>query len=323
MNRKIQLAIQMIIAGIITTLVAYFLSLNYWQTSGVISILSINMTRQDSLKVAFKRTVDVTIALLLSTLLFYLIGYNLYVYLGFLVIFIFGSWLLNLSEGIVVSIVLVIHILSRGEFDGSLLLNEFSIFILALIIALAVNILYPNVNEKKLEKNVVLIDQYIQEHTFMLSLLLNDLTGYKDYKKHYFNILNLIEPILKEADLLKKDQVLNKDFKYADYLYMRKAQLTSLNRMYDLTLKIKSEETITKEISEFIQQLCFDIGKDNKASFQLSKLAEYRKELEKTALPKTRNEFETRAVLYQILNELENFLFEKQQYHEKYEKKGQ
>ena len=319
MERRIHLSIQMVLAGILTTLIAYFLELQYWQTSGVIAVLSINYTKKDTIKVAFNRLKDVVLALGLSTLLFYMIGYNLSVYLVFMVIFIVVSWVLNISEGIVVSLVLINHIWPLGHFDSALLLNEVYIFLLALVIALSINLLYPNYNLKKLDKNMALIDQYIQEHTFMLSLVLKDIAGYPIYKEHYNKIVAILDPLIIEADLLRKDQVLKKNYRYAEYLHMRKRQLEALNRMYDLTIRMKSSEPIIDEIAAYVKDLCYDIGSSNKAVEHLIKLEKYHQELETRALPKSRNEFITRAVLYQFLEELKIFLTEKTIFHQNFD----
>lgn len=315
--RQIHTAIQMIVVGILTTLIAYLLKLEYWYTSGVIAILSINMTKKDTIKVALNRSFGVVIALLLSTVLFLIGGYVLWIYLIFLAIFIMILWILNISEGIVVSIVLVNHLLLRQSFDQSLLLNEIYIYLLALCIALLVNLLYPKVHTRKMEKQVDMIDMLVKEHMFALSLFLKDLDGYEVYQEHYRHIEKDLDNIIKEAEMLEKDQIVHKNFDYKTYLMMRKSQLDKLNHMYILTHKIKSKETVIEDIAEFIVQLCNDIGKDNKAGLQLEKLKTFRLHLEGSALPKSRAEFETRAILYQILNDIEAFLQTKERYHAK------
>lgn len=319
MERRIHLSIQMILAGILTTILAYLFKLEYWQTSGVIAILSINLTKKDTVKVAFNRLKDVAIAFVLSTIFFLVFGYNLWAYLAFMVFFIIISWVLNISEGIVVSLVLINHIWPVGAFSGELLINEAAIFLLALAIALSINLTYPNYNLKRLDKNTALIDQYMQEHTYMLSLLLKDIAGYPIYKQHFNKIVELLDPLIIEADLLRKDQVLKKDFEYAEYLYMRKRQLYALNRMYDLAVRMQSIEPIIDEISLFIEKVCYDIGKEDKATELLRQLEKFHKNLDLRELPRTRKEFETRAVLFQLLEELKIFLTEKTMYHQKFD----
>ena len=314
--RHLHTAIQMIIVGLTTTLLAVAFNLEYAYTSGVIAILSINMTKKETIKVALRRTYGVLIALLVSTLFFVSFGYELWVYLIFIILFILALWILNIPEGIVVSLVLVIHLLTKKEFDIYLLLNELAIYGLGLVIALAVHLLYPKVNAKKIAKQVTQIDEYIKDHMFALSLYLKDLEGYEVYQKHAAHIKDSLTKALNEAETFEKNQVMSVSFDYRRYLLMRSQQLSILDHIYKLTSMIQSKEPITTDISAFVLNVCQDIGVENKATSQKKALKVFRDTLTKTELPKSRTEFESRAILYQILNDIESFLTIKESYHE-------
>ena len=59
-----------------------------------------------------------------------------------------------------------------------------------------------------------------------------------------------------------------------------------------------------------------DIGYKDMATARLEELKNMREDMKSLPLPKERVEFENRAMLYQILNELEEFLFVKIQFHQ-------
>ena len=64
--------------------------------------------------------------------------------------------------------------------------------------------------------------------------------------------------------------------------------------------------------------LIADIRKEDKASPQRETLMQLLESFKQRALPKTRDEFETRALLYQMIYELDGFLKEKITFHARY-----
>ena len=64
--------------------------------------------------------------------------------------------------------------------------------------------------------------------------------------------------------------------------------------------------------------MSFDIGIYNKAALQMANLNKLQLRYKDSELPTTREEFEVRAMLYQILNEIESMLSVKIQFHHQY-----
>ena len=62
------------------------------------------------------------------------------------------------------------------------------------------------------------------------------------------------------------------------------------------------------KVAQYIEGLSQDIGYEDKANKQMGILKSLINEFEQQELPKTRNEFETRAMLFQMLHDIENFL---------------
>jgi uncharacterized membrane protein YgaE (UPF0421/DUF939 family) len=99
---------------------------------------------------------------------------------------------------------------------------------------------------------------------------------------------------------------------------MRKEQNSYIRHMYQQALKIKKLHPYAVEISVFVQELSYDIGLYNKAVKQLQNLDLIIERYRGATLPETREEFEIRAILYQILNEMESLLMVKVQFHHQY-----
>lgn len=316
--RLFHTTIKMTLVGIIASLVARLFSLDYWMTAGIVAILSIHLTKRDSLVYSFKRLIDALFALVLATILFIGLGYEFYAFGIFIFIFVYTSFVFKISEGIVLSIVLVSHLYLNESFSLSLLLNEFYLLIISIGVASIFNILYPTSSEKELNQHVESIDQLIRDHLFMLHLLLKDPAYNEEYYRHYVAIDKKIQKTIDIVELVDKDMLFQNDHSYLAYLHMRKEQNSYIRHMYQQALKIKRLHPYALEIAAFILDLSFDIGMYNKAFLQLKNLDLIQKRYKDATLPETREEFEIRAILYQILNEVESLLMVKVQFHHSY-----
>jgi uncharacterized membrane protein YgaE (UPF0421/DUF939 family) len=88
---------------------------------------------------------------------------------------------------------------------------------------------------------------------------------------------------------------------------MRSTQATYLNHMFEQAVKVKCIHPYADEIADYIKKLCFAIGHFEEGETYLETINDMLSKYRLSDLPKTREEFETRAILYQILLELESF----------------
>ena len=316
--RLLHTAIKMTIVGVLASLLASLLSVNYSITAGIIAILCINLNKRDSLTMSGKRLVGVLFGLILSTLLFLAFGYNFIVFSIFIFIYAYSSWVLKVPEGIVPGLVLVSHLLSEGIFSFPVLLNAVYIMLIAVGISTIFNILYPTISEKELNRHVDSIDQLIRDHLYMLSLLLKDPAYKEEYYRHFQMLDRKISNLIDQVEIVDKDVLFMNDHSYLSYFHMRKEQASYIRHMYQQALKISTVHPFAEDISVFVLELSFDIGIYNRAITQLRKLDLMQKKYKTSELPKSRDEFETRSSLYQILNEIESLLMVKISFHHQF-----
>lgn len=316
--RILNTAIKMALACLIASLIAQFLGFQYWITSGVIAVLSIQLTKKDSFTVAIKRSLDAILGLLGATLFFVVFGYHFWVFSIFVLVFAYASFKLKIQEGIVPVLVLVTHLMAFGTFSLSLLLEEFAIMFIAVGVVLLFDLFYPISYQKEFNEHTKEIDRLLADHIFMFSLLLKDKVVKSDCEIHYQKLSERMAQAIQHAKLLDKDLLFQNDHSYLSYLEMRNAQKNHVNHMYQHATKIETSHPFILEIAYFVEQLSYDIGYYDKASGQLEKLNTLKLAYKKSDLPKTRPEFETRAMLYQIVNEIEYLLKVKIAFHQKY-----
>ena len=314
-HRVIHTTIKMSIASIISVIISNQLGLEYAITGGILAVLSIQLTKKDSFLLAFKRFLSAVIALFSASLLFVLLGYTFFTFTIFMMIFILASFVFKISEGIVPSLVLVSHLLIFGQFDLGVLTNGLFLIAIAIIVSLIVQLIYPAQGQKILMKYRDQIDQYMIDHIFLLSLFLKDIKEQEPYMTHFKQMNQKLKELIKQAELYDKDVLFDASHKYMRYLYMRQTQFNHINQMYEMVLNIEHPHEYAKTISNYLNQLSYDIGVENLALKQLDKLEKLKKEFKDKPLPETRASFETRAILFQMMLEIESFLKQKIDFH--------
>lgn len=314
MNRQaINISIKMILAGVITLFVTYLLNIEYYTTAAAVSILSIQLTKRDFISIALKRIVSGIAAILLSALMFYLLGQTFIVFALFLIIFIFASWFFNASEGIVASVVLVTHFLIVSEITVAFMLEEVLLLLIAIGIAFLINMFYPEVTKTSIKRSLLEVDAIIEDELINIVNILNN----KESRKSV-NYQKELDKIMSDAKLIDRNIIIQNDHRYVTYLYMRNMQLQTLFKIENNIKQIKIIHKYQNLIANFVRKVGENIGFDNNAAFLLVELEDLRVFFMDEPLPQTRKEFEVRAILFQILLDLENFLNYKIDFHLKY-----
>ncbi len=313
--RVVHTVIKMALAGVITSLVTKALNLDYWITAGILAVLSTQLTKRESFIIAGKRIGGTILGLVLSFLMFYLFGQHFWVFAIIILLFAFASFLLQIPEGIVPVLVLISHILEADQLQFKVFLNEFLIMGIAIVVVLILDLIYPKQTEKEFKRFTSEIDQLLQEHIIVLARFVNDEIQSDEAYLSYTKLDERFKHTYNEATLLDKDLLFSKSTGYLSYLQMRNEQIKHLDHIYQHALKLETKHQYATQIKTFLMDLSEDIGYDDKASSQLEKLNEFKEYFKGTKLPQTRAEFETRAMLYQMLNEIEYFLEVKIQFH--------
>lgn len=293
-------------ATVISIGIANYLDLKYALTAGVIAIISIQGTRRDTYKIALERIAATTIGLLISSLLFEVFGANYIVLGAFVLIFMPICVRLNLLQGFLVNVVLATHLISEQGTSLALFFNEFGILLIGLGTALAFNIYMPDTNRelRKLSKEMGRTIQNILQEMGN-SLRCNCVS---------INEKNLIN-ILKEQGNRARDLAII-DFNNAifsnsseslDYFKMRYVQYKILKRMRLHFSRLYQVSEQSLRIADLIDQICYTTFDNNEITKVLEAIYECKEYFRNSELPKDRDEFENRAILYGFLNDLEEF----------------
>lgn len=310
--------IKLVIVAVVSATIAYLAGFTDYILVGTIGILSVSLTKQDTIKDNVKRYIDVLLGLVLSALIFLVFGFNIYALILFLTIFIFLSYIFKINIGLIPALVLVKHLFDAHDISSLFMLERFGIITISVGSALVLSLLYPEFYNKRMEYYVNEVDNRLKDHLYMLAIYLVQRDNGPEYVKHY-DLLNIkISELILAAETSDKDKLFDNDHRYLAYLYMRRNQLGYINNMYHSVKRIEKHHKYEKVISEYIKVLVEDIGIDDKATNQLKMLEDMKFKFREESLPKTRPEFETRALLFHILEDLEELLNVKVRFHVRY-----
>lgn len=291
----------------IAIIIAKQLGLEYPISAGIITILSVQNTKKQSVKIAFHRVGACILALFISSVIFEIFGYNEVIFGVFLLIFIPVAVKFNVEEGIVVSSVLVTHLLIEKSVEIFWLRNELALMLIGVGIALLLNLYMPSI-EGQIKQDQIYIEEKIRE------ILLHMAMALKEHKISLKEdeLFNSLEIKLHEAQSRAYTNfnnyfLLDVSY-YVQYMEMRMQQYETMKRMKEHFQRFFMTYDQTIMMAEFTEKVAYSLHEENTAEQLLNDLRLLRKDFRRMPLPSTRGEFENRAMLFQFLNDMEQFL---------------
>lgn len=290
--------------------IAMAFGLKYGTAAGIITILSIQNTKRKSISLAIQRMGACLLALFLSMVLFKTLGFNPVVFGAFLIIFISLASMFKLNEGIVVSSVLVTHLLVEEVVTTALIMNELALMIIGIGVALILNLYMPSI-EKQIKEDQICVEEYIRQILCHMAISLRQ-CAVSVKEEELFNSLESRLRLGRERAYRNLNNTLFSDSSYyVKYMDMRVQQLHALNNMRKHFERFSISNEQSRMIADFTLRVSESIHEYNTAEGLLKSLKLLRESFIIMELPKTREEFENRAMLYQFLNDLEQFILVK------------
>ncbi len=303
---------------VLSMIAATVLGLKYSATAGLITILSIQQTKKETVITALKRLSAFFCAVVISVLCFSLMGYTTLAFGVYLFIFVMLCMILDWQMATVPISVLITHLLAEKSCDISILLNEFLVFVIGASVGTLINMHLHN-DKQKMNSSREKLDNEIKAILERMSqrILTDDKSDYNSdcFKK--------IDKLLFEARQVAYENQNNKligaESYDMDYLKMRENQCSVLMEMYKSILKISMTPEQSKVISEFLKKTSSEFHEKNDVKNLISELEDIFTDMRFQKMPESRTEFENRAVLYSLMLQIKDFLSIKYEFMEKRE----
>lgn len=300
------------IGAAVSIAIAQFFGLQFYASAGMLTILSVQTTKRKSLKAVYTRVVASLIGLLLAFLFFEIFGYNPVALAAMLTVFIPITVSLKVSEGVISSIVLILHVYTSSNFTLELLKNELALMTIGYSIGLLVNVYMPDITKKLVSYRKQVEQLYAEIFEEIAKYLRNGDTLWDGHQ------LIEAEKLINKAKALAFQDVENhltrKNNLHYVYFDMRERQLEIIERVLP---KITTLPVIVQQaeiVAVFMEELSSHVHSGNTASVYRDKLQLVKEQFADMPLPTDYTTFTAMASLYQFIEEMDAYLAIKQSF---------
>ncbi|MGT2911543.1 aromatic acid exporter family protein [Streptococcus cameli] len=314
----IQRTIKLVLATVLAIYTAETLRLAYATSAGIIAILSVLDTRKSSLKMALDRLWSSLLALTLAALTFWLFGFEMWTLAIYLALYVPTAYLLNWQAGIAPCTVLVTHLLLEQRIDLAFLGNELALFLIGAGFALLINLYMPS-QEKQIESYHQEVEDLLKQILLKFESFL--LTGDGRNEAELINQLDqTLDQALEVVYLDRHNQVFHQTNYQVHYFEMRAQQNKILRNMAKHINKCQLEAKESIILASLFARCADQLSRQNPGLELRQDIELFHQTFRERPLPQTRDEFETRATLFQLLQELADFIQLKVDFYEEYAK---
>lgn len=296
------------IAVILAMYLGYWLDISSYTYAGVVAAIALQATRRQAVFVSLKLFASALISILLSTLVFWWAGFQLWL-VGVLLLFLIPVLVrFKIERGVIISLVVMLHVFNTGTVAGLPQINTLILLIIGIGTSLIVNLLYMPDTTKKLEElRRRLLDRTSSVFQHMYRHLTED-----DYVWSGRELLEIAELNKQGKDMslvLLENSLLRNNDDYYTFFRQQEKRLDIIERMAIALSRVDRPMVQTHLLASLFRDLSEQLAVGNLESKRLiRKLRELEVQFKAMDLPATREEFEVRAALLQVLRELENYL---------------
>ncbi|WP_105100329.1 aromatic acid exporter family protein [Streptococcus suis] len=308
--------IKLIFATVLAIYLATVLGLSYTTAAGIIAILSVLDTRKSSFKMARNRLFSTLLALTIAVLTFALFGFGIWTLGIYLALYVPLAYRFNWEAGIAPSTVLVTHLLLEQDISLIFLGNELTLFLIGAGLALLFNLYMPS-QEKKIQAYHDQVEDLLKQILLRFEAFLLNGDG-RNEAELITPLDKTLDEALKVVYLDRHNQLFQQTNYQVHYFEMRAAQNKILRTMAGNINKCLLEGRENVILSSLFERAAQQLSRDNSAKELLLDIELFHATFRERPLPQTREEFETRATLFQLLHDMEAFIRLKVDFYEVY-----
>ena len=308
-------AIKIGVGSSVALVIASMLELEQAAPAGTIALLTLMSTKWDTVRLSVYRSLSFFIAVLLAGTIFNFIddgwiGYGLYLFANVLI-----AGALDWMGTISVNALVGVHFLTSGEYTVEFVRDELLLVVIGVVIALIVNLFNDDHNRRQ---DIIDGMRYVE---YQLQAIIGELATYLSGKPMEQNVwLDMraleadIQEYVMEAQEYQENTFQSHPGYYIDYFEMRFQQCKILHNLHSEMRKVRAMPVQAHVVSEYLLYMKQHVVEVNIPEKQIEKLEELFEDMRRERLPRTREEFESRAILYHILMDIEEFLLTKKKF---------
>lgn len=315
-----QRTIRITVSALLANFVAMLIGLENPYAAGIIAILAVLNTRKETFDRVKEYSGSTILAFAIATAVFYIFGYSIYSFAVYLAVYVPLAYFLKVDAGIAPCSVLVTHFLIAESISWAWQINGLAIMFIGLFFALLANFWIPSHNQK-IEMMVVDIEKQMSLILFLLEKRL--LEGSKNRERIQQELKDLCKQTI-ELEKIAFIEYDNRDFSddsesyYIKYAQMRQRQYEILNRITNSLDNVLPNTDENRILASIFGETAEQLDETNTGIELLGYISNLYRVFRDSSLPKSREEFESRAILYNILTEFEKFLELKRDFYQEF-----
>lgn len=307
--------IKIAVGSLLSMAAAQALGLRYSSSAGVITLLSIQDTKRETIRVTARRLSAFLAAMVLGPVSFALAGYRPLAMGIFLLMFTPLCMKWGIQEGISVNTVLMTHFLAEGSMGMADIANEALLLFVGTGMGVLLNLYIPGSGTAIRSSQREIEEKFICLLRQMASGLEEPGENGLQTGGHGFQALEqALEQGERRAYEGMENSLLTDTRYYLAYMGLRKNQFAILCRMGECFSRMESTPDQASVVASLLTSVSNSFHERNNALDLLGELEQVKLQMKVQPLPVHRQEFESRALLYLSLLELEQFLVLKKEF---------
>lgn len=270
-------------------------------SAAVITLLSIQDTKKDTLSDVAKRFISYLFAMVAAYFIFTYIGFNEFAFCIFMLILVSTAYKLDWLNTLSSSTVVTTHFMLEKSFAPAFVLDEIFLVTVGTAFAVILNLmLYDNSDE--ICRDMEYIENDMKAFLIKMKNFLLENAELPDDEWLHF-IKNHVEAGVKTA-LAHEKNVFDDTTYYSQYMLMRQDQLETLMRIYQSMARLRNDFPLKSDIAEIFGRLADNVAKRECYIYNRPLILGVISKYKKQPLPESMTEMINMAALLDILNEL-------------------
>lgn len=309
------LALKIGVGGSVAYYLAELMHLQFASSAGIVALLTLQQTKLDTIKLSIRRVVSFLATYGVCMLLCFAIRQPWLDYGVYLFLLVFMCEWMGWRAAVSVNAVIAVHFLSTRDFSYEMLMNEMYIVLIGVVVAIILNLFHINETH---EAHMIYGMREVEER---MRMILRELAGYLRHQKMgesvWKDIHALREDLFKYVDEAQEYQnntfVTHPEY-YINYFEMRESQCLVLDNLHAEMNRLLNLPVQAEQVADFVEYISECVTEKNDPQKQINELVNMLHEMQNESLPVTREEFESRAMLYHVLMDVEDFLILKKRF---------
>lgn len=321
LKKILLLALKVGIGSSMAIMIANQLHLEYSVSAGTIALLTLLGTKWDTVKLSLFRLITFGISIIIGWVLYQYISitaiaFGLFVFMTVLIAELLG-WRTTIS----VNAVAGAHLFMTNDFSAKSICNEFMLVMIGIVLAIILNLFHDNKGHKEnMVADMRKTEIDLREILTQMANYLTNPTGPSTVWPLINDLEERLQAYIRDAYEYQDNTFQSHPVYYIDYFEMRYDQVQVLHSLHSSMHKIRTVPRQARIIADYILYLKNYVKEKNSPEEQIARLERILDGMKLDELPKSREEFESRALLYHILMDLESFLEYKQRFVENLDK---